>query len=75
MSNVSDTESIYAKLRQLEGIFKDVYRELGGAEQAIREEREGYSSILRARLLTPQRLDRINRRGPARGHDRSNKRK
>jgi len=39
----SDAPSIYAKLRQMEGIFKDVYKELGGAEKAIREEREGYS--------------------------------
>ena len=35
--------SIYVKLRQMEGILKDVYKELGGAERAIREEREGYS--------------------------------
>ena len=37
------TGSIYAKLRQMEGILRDVYKELGGAERAIREEREGYS--------------------------------
>ena len=37
------TESIYTKLRQMEGLLKDVYKELGGAERAIREEREGYS--------------------------------
>jgi hypothetical protein len=37
------TGSIYAKLRQMEGVLRDVYRELGGAERAIREEREGYS--------------------------------
>ena len=42
-SKAPATESIYAKLRQMEGILKDVYRELGGAERAIREEREGYS--------------------------------
>jgi hypothetical protein len=35
--------SIYAKLRQMEGIFKDVYKELGGADRAIRDEREGYT--------------------------------
>ncbi len=40
---VPATGSIYAKLRQMEGILRDVYRELGGAERAIREEREGYS--------------------------------
>jgi hypothetical protein len=42
-ANAPATGSIYAKLRQLEGILKDVYKELGGAERAIREEREGYS--------------------------------
>jgi hypothetical protein len=41
--NAAGTTPIYAKLRQLEGILRDVYRELGGAERAIREEREGYS--------------------------------
>ena len=35
--------SIFEKLLQMEGILKDVYKELGGAERAIREEREGYS--------------------------------
>jgi hypothetical protein len=35
--------SIYEKLLQMEGILKDVYKEIGGAERAIREEREGYS--------------------------------
>jgi hypothetical protein len=39
----SDTTTIYAKLRQMEGILKDVYQELGGAERAVREERQGYS--------------------------------
>lgn len=43
MSKVSDTASIYAKLKQMEGILKDVYRELGGAERAVQEEREGYT--------------------------------
>ena len=43
MAKASDTPSIYAKLRQMEGILRDVYKELGGAERAIREEREGYS--------------------------------
>jgi hypothetical protein len=38
-----DAASIYAKLRQMEGILRDVYEDLGGAEKAIREEREGYS--------------------------------
>jgi hypothetical protein len=42
-SNASNTASIYAKLRQMEGILHDVYRELGSSEQAIREERKGYS--------------------------------
>jgi hypothetical protein len=35
--------SIFEKLLQMEGILKDVYKEIGGAEEAIREEREGYS--------------------------------
>src|SRR5215471_16311118 len=35
--------SIFAKLRQMEGILKDVYRELSGAERAIRDERGAYS--------------------------------
>ena len=35
--------SIYQKLLQMEGILKDVYKEIGGAERAIGEEREGYS--------------------------------
>lgn len=35
--------SVFQKLLQMEGLLKDVYRELGGAEEAIREEREGYS--------------------------------
>ena len=35
--------SIFKKLLQLEGILKEFYQELGGAEHAIREEREGYS--------------------------------
>ena len=35
--------SIFEKLLQMEGILKDVYKEIGGAEKAIREEREGYS--------------------------------
>ena len=43
LPKASDAASIYAKLRLMEGILKDVYRELGGAERAIREEREGYS--------------------------------
>jgi hypothetical protein len=42
-SKAPGTASIYAKLRQMEGVLRDVYRELGGAERAIREEREGYS--------------------------------
>jgi hypothetical protein len=42
-SKATETGSIYAKLRQMEGILKDVYRELGGSGRAIREEREGYS--------------------------------
>ena len=35
--------SVFEKLLQMQGILKDVYKELGGAERAIREEREGYS--------------------------------
>lgn len=35
--------SIFEKLLQMEGILRDVYKELGGAERAIQEEREGYS--------------------------------
>ena len=42
-SKAPDIPSIYGKLRQMEGILKDVYKELGGAERAIREERDGYS--------------------------------
>ncbi|HUI77072.1 MAG TPA: hypothetical protein VLY24_04130 [Bryobacteraceae bacterium] len=42
-SKAPATASIYAKLRQMEGILRDVYKELGGAERAIRQEREGYS--------------------------------
>lgn len=42
-SKASDTASIYAKLRRMEGVLKDLYREIGGSERAIREEREGYS--------------------------------
>ena len=37
------TTSIFEKLLQMEGILKDVYKEIGGAERAIGEEREGYS--------------------------------
>ena len=35
--------SIFEKLLQMEGVLKDVYKELGGAEKAIQEERKGYS--------------------------------
>ena len=35
--------SIFEKLLQMEGILRDVYKEIGGAEKTIREEREGYS--------------------------------
>ena len=42
-ANASDNASIYAKLRQMEGILKEVYEELGSADRAIKEEREGYS--------------------------------
>jgi hypothetical protein len=35
--------SVFEKLLQMEGILKEVYKEMGGAERAIREEREGYS--------------------------------
>ena len=35
--------SIFEKLLRIEGILKDVYKEIGGAERAVREEREGYS--------------------------------
>jgi hypothetical protein len=37
------SSSIFQKLLQMEGILKDVYKELGGAEKAIQEERKGYS--------------------------------
>ena len=37
------SSSIFERLLQMEGVLKDVYKELGGAEQAIREERQGYS--------------------------------
>jgi hypothetical protein len=39
----SPSASVLGKLLQMEGILKDVYKEIGGAERAIREEREGYS--------------------------------
>jgi len=42
-SRAAAAGSIYAKLRQMEGLLRDVYKELGGAERAIRDEREGYS--------------------------------
>lgn len=35
-------ESIYEHLLRLRGAFKNVYRELGGAEKFIRELRAGY---------------------------------
>ncbi len=35
--------SIFEKLLQMQGILEDVYKELGGSDKAIREEREGYS--------------------------------
>ncbi len=35
--------SVFEKLLQMEGILKEVYKELGGAERAIAEERKGYS--------------------------------
>lgn len=37
------SSSIFERLLHMEGILRDVYKELGGAERAIREEREGYS--------------------------------
>ncbi|MBL8177495.1 MAG: hypothetical protein JNK48_22655, partial [Bryobacterales bacterium] len=37
------TVSVLDKLLLLEGILKETYRELGGAEVAILEERGGYS--------------------------------
>ena len=40
---VPPSASIFKKLLQMEGILKEVYKEIGGAERAIREEREGYS--------------------------------
>ena len=43
IAKAAETASIYTKLKQMEGILKDVYKELGGAEQALQEEREGYS--------------------------------
>jgi len=35
--------SVFEKLLQMEGILKEVYKEIGGAERAIGEERQGYS--------------------------------
>jgi hypothetical protein len=40
---VPQSSSIFEKLLQMEGILKDVYKEIGGAERAIQEERDGYS--------------------------------
>jgi len=37
------SSSIFQKLLQMEGLLQDVYKEIGGAERAIREERDGYS--------------------------------
>ena len=42
-SAASGRRSIFQKLLQMEGMLKEVYKELGGAEKAIRDEREGYS--------------------------------
>ena len=42
-SGASAAGSVYSKLRQMQGLLRDVYKELGGAERAIRDEREGYS--------------------------------
>ena len=39
----SPRSSVYEELLQMEGILKDVYKEIGGAERAIRELRRGYS--------------------------------
>ena len=36
-------QSVLRRLLELEGLLRETYRELGGAERAIREEREGYS--------------------------------
>ena len=52
----ADEGSIYSKLRQLEGVFKAAYSELGGGERAIRDEcavvscsalRRAYRDLLR----------------------------
>jgi hypothetical protein len=40
---IRTTSTIFGKLIQMEGILRDVYKEIGGAERAIREERDGYS--------------------------------
>ncbi len=37
------TPGVLQRLVEMEGLLRDVYRELGGSERAIREEREGYS--------------------------------
>ena len=37
------SKSIFEKLLRMDGILKDVYKDIGGAERAVREEREGYS--------------------------------
>src|SRR5262249_29518382 len=42
-STTPASTSVFQKLLQMEGILKEVHKELGGAEQAVREEREGYS--------------------------------
>lgn len=40
---VVDGRGVFRRLLAMEGMLSEVYRELGGAERVIREEREGYS--------------------------------
>lgn len=38
-----EAPSVLRRLLEMEGLLRETYRELGGSERAIREEREGYS--------------------------------
>jgi hypothetical protein len=42
-SPVPVSTSIFEELLQMEGVLKKSYKQIGGAERAIREQREGYS--------------------------------
>jgi len=43
LDTVRTHSSVFENLLRMDGILKEVYKELGGAEHAIREERERYS--------------------------------